>query len=206
MIIKIQGLKAKYNLDIKNILHIGAHNAEEIGDYLEIGVEQIHWVEANKELASHLDKILNPNFNKVSTAVVSEKDDEEVVFKIANNSASSSILDLGEHKQLFPSVHYIAEETRKTTTIDKLMEDTNLVGTVDFINIDIQGAELLALKGATKTLENTKSIYLEINDSHVYANCALTHEIDDYLSSFGFKRVEKELWQSHPWGDAFYIK
>jgi hypothetical protein len=77
---------------------------------------------------------------------------------------------------------------------------------IDFLNIDIQGAELLALQGLTDHLDSIKSIYIEINDSEVYKNCSQTNEIDEFLNKFNFERKEKYLYSNHPWGDAFYLK
>jgi len=73
------------------------------------------------------------------------------------------------------------------------------------MNLDIQGAELKALKGSTLILPHIKSIYTEVNTKELYENCAMLHELDSYLESFGFTRVETSMTE-HGWGDAFYIK
>ena len=74
------------------------------------------------------------------------------------------------------------------------------------MNIDVQGAELLVLKGAENTLKTVNAVYTEVNTDYVYKNCALIEEIDEYLFSLGFKRTETKMWQNHPWGDALYLK
>jgi hypothetical protein len=80
----------------------------------------------------------------------------------------------------------------------------------NFINLDIQGAELKALKGMENYLNqnNIDYIYTEVNGSYVYKNCNLIHELDEYLSKFSFKRVETSWYNNDPttWGDAFYVK
>lgn len=75
----------------------------------------------------------------------------------------------------------------------------------NFRNIDIQGAELLALKGMTKVINNYDYIYLEVNKEHLYKDCALIDEIDSFLNTFNFTRVET-FWTDYNWGDALYIK
>ena len=48
-------------------------------------------------------------------------------------------------------------------------------------------------------------IYTEINTNTLYKDCALVSEIDEYLSKYGFIRVETSM-TPFEWGDALYIK
>lgn len=58
-----------------------------------------------------------------------------------------------------------------------------------FWNFDIQEAELMALKGATRSIQYAKAIYLEVNEKELYKNCGLITEIYAFLSQYNFKRV-----------------
>jgi FkbM family methyltransferase len=206
MFIPLKYLKEKYNLNLENILHVGAHEAQELDDYILCGAKKIHWVEANTELSAKLANRLDQSIHKVTNAVVSNEDNKEIIFKIANNTQSSSILDLGGHLNLFPDIYYTREEKRLTKTLNSIMIEHKFLNKINFLNIDIQGAELLALQGLTEHLDSIESIYIEINDSEVYKNCAQTNEIDEFLIQFNFERKEKYLYSDHPWGDAFYFK
>lgn len=75
----------------------------------------------------------------------------------------------------------------------------------NFLNIDIQGAELMALKGMGDLLNYFDYVYLEVNKDYVYKNCALVHEIDEYLSEYNYVRVET-AWTNAQLGDALYIR
>ena len=75
----------------------------------------------------------------------------------------------------------------------------------NFWNFDIQGAELMALKGAGKAIEYAKALYLEVNTEEVYKGGCLISEIDDYLSTYKFKRVLTKMTE-YGWGDALYVK
>ena len=75
----------------------------------------------------------------------------------------------------------------------------------DFWNFDIQGAEMLALKGAPKALRHAKALYLEVNTEEVYKGCAKMDELDAFLTPLGFKRVITEI-TPFGWGDALYVK
>jgi hypothetical protein len=90
--------------------------------------------------------------------------------------------------------------------MDTLLSENSIdLNNYNFINIDIQGAELLALKSFGKLLDNFKYIYTEINTNNLYKDCALVSEIDEYLSKYGFIRVETSMTEFE-WGDALYIK
>ena len=60
-------------------------------------------------------------------------------------------------------------------------------------------------KGFGEILNNIKYIYTEVNTASVYKDCALVGELDEYLSRYGFSRVETKM-TPFEWGDAFYIK
>ena len=75
----------------------------------------------------------------------------------------------------------------------------------NFINLDIQGAEYLALLGASKILPNIKCIITEVNEKELYRNCRLINDLDKLLTSYNFKRIKTFMTQ-HGWGDAIYIR
>ena len=88
--------------------------------------------------------------------------------------------------------------------IDSLLKDIDLTG-IDFLVMDLQGAELLALKGMGDLLNKFKYAYLEVNRDELYVNGAKVEEIDIYLDNYGFKRKETKML-GFGWGDALYIK
>ncbi|NBP56353.1 FkbM family methyltransferase [bacterium] len=193
-----------------NIVHIGAHHGEEIEDYIKFGVKKIYWFEANKLMMKHLFDNTNryPIEQHYFCEVLSDANDEEVEFKITNNGQSSSILELGTHQSHYP--HITVTETRKLKTkrFDTLVAQKNIdIMSVDFINLDIQGAELKALKGFGDILKtsNIKAIYSEVNFEQLYVGAALIQEIDQYLSLYDFTRVIT-VNTPYNWGDALYLR
>lgn len=119
---------------------------------------------------------------------------------------SSSILELHLHKHMHPSIKEIQRRTISTITLNTLYEKYNIpYDRYDFINIDIQGAELLAFQGATKILPHVKAIYSEVNKDELYKGCGLIAEIDDFLEKYRFKRIMTHMTE-FGWGDALYLK
>ena len=110
----------------------------------------------------------------------------------------------------------------KTISIDKFME-TEKIKTVDFIKIDIQGAELDVFKGANKCLENILSIVSEVEFIQIYKNqplfgdvCSFLNRKDIMFHKFlglagrSLKPIiinnEKNYPIQHIWSDAVFIK
>jgi len=74
-----------------------------------------------------------------------------------------------------------------------------------FINLDIQGVELRAIKGLGEYLSHIDYIYTEVNEDSVYENNDLLKDIDKYLLLKGFSRKETCIINGN-WGDALYTR
>lgn len=192
---------------IRGIIHIGAHECEELNDYnnfFKIPNEKIIWIDALEKKVNIIKKSI-PNV-RVFKECVSDSDNEEVSFMITSNYQSSSILNFKEHLKEHPTIFETGRITLKTKTLNTFYEE-NKLNPIDynFMNIDIQGAELKAFKGATKILPFIDYIYTEVNIKEMYEGCGLMNEIDDFLEKYRFKRVQTSL-TPNGWGDALYVK
>lgn len=209
MMISLEELRNKYRLNVTGVLHVGAHKAEEHEAYRDNGIESVWWVEGDANLMPLLrERVGAAPGNRIINAVVYEVDDAEIEFNIApwENGMCSSILEFGTHKQHAPFVEYNEKRTVRTRTIDSLDQEHS-ISPCNFLNLDIQGAELHALKGATKFLEKVDYIFTEINFDELYKDCVRVWELDEFLSSFGFVRVETLMANGGVmWGDALYIR
>jgi hypothetical protein len=59
----------------------------------------------------------------------------------------------------------------------------------DLIKIDVQGAELDVLMGATKTLESCKDLLIDLQDIEYNIGGPLKNQVILYLTNLGFKLV-----------------
>lgn len=202
---KVRELLAKYGIQITGVLHIGAHECEEIDtyNYMNVPSRRVIWIEALEDKVELSQKRGIPN---VYHSVISDKDDETISFMRTNNDQSSSILEFGTHAKHYTWCVEVGRIQMKTTTIDTFMkrEAIKNPSLYNFWNFDIQGAELLALKGGEESMKGVKAIYLEVNSEEVYKTCPLIGEIDDYLKIRGFERVHTVM-MNEGWGDALYL-
>jgi len=194
----------------KGVFHVGAHECEEKEAYNKKGItdSSIVWVDGNLDLVNKMKLKGIPN---VYFALVDEVE-HDVQFHITNNGQSSSILEMGSHATKYPNIVVTETRNQRTTTIQNLSIKESIDFTkLNFWNFDIQGAELLALKGAGDLLKYADALYLEINTEEVYKNCARLNEIDDFLKEKSFVRVALSIYKNgrgieDGWGDALYMR
>lgn len=207
MLIPFHEILSYMTTTVRGILHIGAHDCEEREEYqkvLQIGDDKVIWIEALPEKIASIRQQY-PSV-RVLEACISNEDDCTTKFTVTNNYQSSSMLKLKEHLIEHPWVQPMEDRTMKTVTLTTLL-NTHHIDPIyyNFINLDIQGAELKALQGASDILKYVDYIYCEVNDKEMYEDCALTSQIDQFLSTHGFERKAKKM-TIHGWGDAFYTK
>ena len=120
-------------------------------------------------------------------------------------------------------VSFLKEESEiETIDLDTFVSE-NKIGNVDFLKIDVQGAELDIFKGATKTLKNSLFIISEVEFLKIYENQPLFGDVSNFLSDndFMFHKFlgmggrslkplilnnNKNFPSQHLWSDAIFIK
>ncbi len=192
---------------IRGIIHVGAHEAEELSDYREARIEHILWVEANPSKWSFLeDKLSGFSAMSLGRFAASPKTGGSALLNIASNGQSSSLLALGTHADHYPSIKYSQKQSVPLVAVDDWIDQLGANRSrLNFINLDIQGYELEALRGLKRQLEFTDFIYTEVSFEEVYVDCALIADLDEYLGVFGFSRVAL-VDTGAGWGDALYAK
>lgn len=205
MLIHVDKWLPHCSVPIRGIIHVGAHECEEQAVYTHIGVpsERVVWIEA---IRPKVEKMVAKGF-RVIEAVVSDTDNQDVSFHITNNFESSSILELDTHRFRHPHIYVSSVEQRKTIRLDTLIRQHGFdMDGYNFMNLDIQGAELKALKGMGEYLSKIDYIYTEANVEHLYKDCALLPELDAYLKEFGFERKLTHILHQYGWGDVLYVR
>lgn len=203
MLISVSDLESKWGVTPEGVLHVGAHEAEEWPSYKNAKWLPVYWIEAQEKLALKLRETLPQDSNQVYAATVWSKSNLVLSLNISSNGQSSSLLEFGSHATNYPTIQNIESVGMRTVRIDELMNsDTRF----DFVNLDIQGAELEALKGMGTLLKNIKWIYCEVNSEETYLGCPHVSEIDEFLKRSGFIRVYTVWVRGKGWGDALYMQ
>ena len=202
MLLDLVGLIEKHNMNIKGVLHIGAHFGEENNVYNQIGIKKRIFFEPLSSNFTRLKENLGEEYSLIKKALGNENKEISMFVEKANSGQSSSLLKPVLHLTQYPHITFDDTEVVEMVRLDD--SGIDLEG-YNFINIDVQGYELEVFKGAEKTLENVDYIMSEINRDEVYENCARIEQLIEFLKPYGFEFVE-ETWVGGTWGDGLFIK
>lgn len=203
MLVKPIDLSRYWKISPRSVLHVGAHMGEEKALYNDASWGPITWVEAQPELVEYLNKVLSESSDQVICATIWDENDVNLKLKISSNSGSSSLLEFGTHKESYPQISFTREIDVTTSRLDRIIDQENMP---NFLNLDIQGVELQALRSLGSLITKLDYIYVEINTKEVYRGCTKLADLDNHLSNNGFKRVITRRYLRHGWGEALYIR
>lgn len=195
----------RFGLPPKGAIHVGAHEGQEAEAYHRLGFADILLVEVDPDIFQRLQArhAATPGVALVNAAACER--DGAVTFHRTSSDASGSILKLGRHRDIYPEIEQrdsLEVPARRLDTI-AAAHPCGLDG-FNYLCMDIQGAELLALRGAEQLLCRLGCLRLEVNWEELYEGCGLVGDIDAFLKDRGFERVQ--TWRVHTtWGEAVYV-
>lgn len=204
MILSFTNMVKKYNMNIRGIIHIGAHRGQEIEEYVDNGIQDIIMFEPVSLNFSILEKrMMDINANISAHQVALGNEEKNVTMYLSDNDLiSSSVLKPKVHLQLHPGVGFPGTEEVEMKRLDSFSDETQ---NFNFINMDVQGYELEVLKGGSETLKHIDYVYCEINRDELYEGNAFVEDLDLFLSGYNMERVETD-WAGTLWGDALYVR
>jgi len=145
MPIPVSELHRIYGVQAHGVLHVGAHEAEESAAYKSRSWGPVIWVEMLPDKFEYLkNRFMSDPDNVVLHAACWNTDRAELPIYRANNGRSSSLLPPDRHLTTHPNVTFFIDASIFTSRLETLLPKT---AKFDFINFDIQGAELRALRG-----------------------------------------------------------
>lgn len=191
---------------VRGVVHVGANTGQERDTYEKFGLDVL-WIEpipvVFQQLKTYLDGYPR---QKAYQYLITDKDDEEYDFHIANNiGQSSSILDFKHHRDIWPEVTFVGSLKMRSKTLASFLDAEGIdIGRYDALVVDTQGSELLVLKGAQGKLGAFDYIQTEVADFEAYASCCTVDEIEAFLKENGFKEWLRNKVSSHPGGGSYY--
>ena len=133
-------------------------------------------------------------------------------------SASSSLFEPKDHLEAFPAIKFEKTITVETTTIDAWAEKRG-IPRVDLLYLDIQGAELAAMKGAPRMMETVQVVLTELEFVELYADQPRYGEVKSWLEGQGFQMIAGNFHPLRPrqalfragdqqqkFGDAIFVR
>ena len=196
----------RFLAEIRGVIHVGANTGQERDLYDRYGLSVL-WVEPIPEIFATLrENIAGYRRQRAVQYLVTDRDGAEYTFHVAsNNGASSSILDLKLHKEIWPEVSFTRELKLASVTLPALIakEGIDIAG-YDALVMDTQGSELMVLKGATAVLGQFRFIKTEVPDFEAYAGCCQLQHIEEFLGAHGFHEHRRQKFAERAAGGSYY--
>jgi len=187
------------------VIHVGANTGQERELYDKLNLFVL-WIEPIPEVFETLQANLRgfPRQRAIQR-LVTDRDDEDYQFHIANNLLSSSILDLKHHQDVWPDVKYINTILVKSITLTSLLKREH----IDPFNyqaliMDTQGSELLVLNGSIPVLHNFIYIKTEVANFESYAGCCQLADISLFMTQYGYKEFSRHKIAEKPKGGSYF--
>jgi FkbM family methyltransferase len=192
--------------ECRGVIHVGANSGQERKLYNKFGLNVV-WIEPIPSVYAELQSNISryPR-QKAIQALVTDSDGKTIVLNVASNGgASSSILELRDHKEIWPDVTYVSKVECVSKTLATVVGEANIdMKRYDALIMDTQGSELLVLRGGEPLLDGFKYIKTEAADFEMYAGCVQLAELEAYLGARGFVAVRKDRFKETPQGDGCY--
>ncbi len=133
----------------------------------------------------------DPNWETVNIGLGDTDGEHDI--NIANNSFSSSILDmLPSHITAAPESAYVGKEKIIVKKIDSVIDEYRRNDSRIFLKIDTQGYEKNVIDGAAKSLRDIIGIQLEMSLTPLYKGELLWIDMIGYLAERGYVLMSLE--------------
>lgn len=206
MQLDLEKLVSSYGLKPGAVVHAGASTCQEAKYYSSANFSPDFWVEALDDIANIARATISEFLEQiVLTATLWNEPGKKISFDRATNGGeSSSAFRMKFHKSYFPSIYESFSEIHETTTLDSLDQNYNF-GPVALLVLDLQGAELEALRGALSLISSVKCIFTEVSSIPMYAGQTTFNEFDSFMLQNGFHLMDHDLRDNKVMGDAIYL-
>lgn len=115
---------------------------------------------------------------------------------------SSSLLPPEEVKEYYNWLKFNEKISIKTKTLDIFCKQEKIKN-IDFIHMDVQGAELMVLNGARENIKNIKAIMLEFSNVKLYKDQPLYTDVLEFMKKNNFSELYSETYGIA--GDSIFI-
>lgn len=193
-----------FDIDSKiQVLDVGASAIAEVPVYkrlMDLGLAHLNAFEGDERQIEAIKTAYSPNVSIFNNFLFDGT--EQKVRLAAPESGMSSLLQPDplalNFFNGFPQFGHIhAVEDVSTTRLDDVPE----LPDIDFVKMDIQGAELTVLKNATERLRDCVAVQLEVSFVCLYENQPGFGEVDVWMRSQGFiphRFLDVKRWSIAP--------
>lgn len=201
------------------VVHVGAHEGQELESYLACGFREIIYCEPHPQTFARLELHAGfwrawlevfrnrfgasglPRITTVERAITDYTG--TVTFHQTDQEMCSSILSINDAR-----IQTVNTLSVPCCTLDDLLQELAIdPARITFMNLDAQGAELKILRGSPQVMAHVPLILTEVNEEPRYHGAPCEQEVDDYLKALGFSLISRfKPYASYPAADSLYAR
>jgi FkbM family methyltransferase len=189
------------------ILDCGAHDGTDSIELIEILGGSLHAIEAVPQIYKGL--LYNvAGFKNIHTYnLVLGANNGKINFYVShgNNGASSSFLKPKLHMSDHPEITF-----EETIELPCLMLDEwaaqNNIKKIDFMWLDMQGAEKLVINASKTIIKTVKAIFCEVSTRETYESVAVYDEFKKFMKGIGFRPEIEVIPNGTDMGDVLFVR
>lgn len=185
----------------------------------DIGANVLHWLNPAREIWPNAEFIAfdaseccgflyEEHGLKYHVELLSDEDNKDIVF-YENKHDPGANSYYRENPEFSPNADAIFNDEnkviRKSIKLDTLVKNKRLP-LPDLIKMDVQGAELDIIKGATETLKYCNHLILELQHVEYNLGSPSRDTVISYLETIGFRLVRGPFANNGPDGDYHFVR
>jgi FkbM family methyltransferase len=210
----------------RGVIHLGGHHGEELLVYAALGFTKVLSLEPDPDSHAILEKAAR--FVERTTAAANAFLDRRPADPLQIVTVNVAASDGAGTATLHRTAHSAANSMFKPESDKEWMQVTGTVeiktDTVDnvlrglpsgwaahdfnMMRLNIQGAEVLAFKGAREALKHMDLVYAEVNFDDRYVGSPPSSEVEGLLASHGFVPIERYRYigEFDAVGDILFVR
>lgn len=203
------------------VFDIGACEAEDSIRYIKLfpgsHVHAFEPVQSNYKIASNnIKKYKLQNSITLNQCALSDKNGTADFFLSSGTptditpepnwdygNKSSSLLQPEKTLEVVPWLKFNKKTTIKTMTLDSYCKK-HKIPKIHVVHMDVQGAELMVLKGAGDMLSRIEAIWMEVEAVELYKGQPLKNDVEKFMKKAGFVKYLDTV--NEVAGDQLYIR
>jgi FkbM family methyltransferase len=187
----LASLSRQFGFPVGGVLHVGANMGQEAEIYAQLGAQRVIWVEGfDKYFQTLKAHVASYSGQEAHCVLVSDKDGEEVKFRVASNTGSSTAMTPGaDFARNFNGVVFDKVTTLRARRLDAYFDENSV--TLDGINVlvlDVEGFELKVLRSMNSLMGAFGWAICEVSLVPNFEGGPLLKDIDDFFLANGYRR------------------
>lgn len=187
--------------EVSGVIHVGANCGQEAPLYARHNLKVV-WFEPLPEVFRQLERnIQNYKTQVAFNCLITDEDGKKFRFHVANNNGeSSSIFEMSQHKEVWPEIDFQGSIECESKTVPAVLLQNGIApDEFQALIMDVQGAELLVLKGCEPLLGLLKYIRTEAADFESYEGGCQLPELQKILVLPWFQGGFPEHHRAQAW-------